>query len=361
MKAVIFAGGAGTRMWPLSRKNSPKQFEPLVNGKSTIQLQVAVISQKYAPEDIYISTGAEYVNIIRKQLPQIPADNIIGEPCRRDVGAAVAFIFGILAKNFPDVSVLNMWSDHLIKKPQEIMNANMSSRNIIEKDPHKIIFIGHKPRFASENLGWIEYGDKIDLGVDADIHSFKSFKYKPDSETAQRFYQSGHHAWNLGYFMTTPAFLNELFQLHAPDVFIHTNAIANAYGTDSFQEVLDSEYPQIPTVHVDNAIYEKLDGSESYVLTLDVGWSDIGAWEALKEALETSPEANVTHGQVLAKNTANSIIYNYDAEKLIVTLDLDDFVIVNTEDVMLVTKKSSAPKLSDLVKSLKDTEYEKLT
>ncbi|MGB4965880.1 MAG: sugar phosphate nucleotidyltransferase [Microgenomates group bacterium] len=361
MKAVIFAGGAGTRMWPLSRKNSPKQFEPLVNGKSTIQLQVGVISQKYAPEDIYISTGAEYVNIIRKQLPQIPADNIIGEPCRRDVGAAVAFIFGILAKQFPDEPVLIMWSDHFIKKPVEFMDAIMSSQEIIAKDPKKIIFIGHVPRFASENLGWIEYGDKVDVGVDANIHSFKSFKYKPDSETAARFFASGHHAWNLGYFMTTPAFMNHLFELHAPDVFIHTHAIAQAYGTDSFQSVLEAEYPQIPTVHVDNAIYEKLDGKESYVLTLDVGWSDIGAWEALKEALEESPEANVTHGQVLAKNTSDSIIYNYDANKLIVTLDLDDFVIVNTEDVLLVTKKSSVPKLSELVKSLKDTEFEKLT
>lgn len=361
MKAVIFAGGAGTRMWPLSRKNSPKQFEPLIDGKSTIQLQVGVISQKYAPQDIYISTGAEYVEIIRKQLPQIPAENVIGEPCRRDVGAAVAFIFGLFAKEFPDEPVLIMWSDHFIKKPGEFMEAIMASHDIIAENPKKIIFIGHKPRFASENLGWIEYGDRVDVGSTADVHTFKSFKYKPDRETAQHFFTSGHHAWNLGYFMTTPAFMNELFELHAPEVYVHTHAIAEAYGTDRFKSVLDSEYPQIPTIHVDNAIYEKLDGNESYVLTLDVGWSDIGAWEALKEALEESPEANVTHGQVLTETTSDSIIYNYDADKLVVTMDLDEFVVVNTDDVLLVTKKSSVPKISQLVKSLQGTEYEKLT
>ncbi len=361
MKAVIFAGGAGTRMWPLSRKNSPKQFEPMIDGKSTIQLQVSVISQNFEPKDIFISTGAEYVDIIRKQLPQIPAENIIGEPCRRDVGAAVGFIFGIFAKKFPREPVLILWSDHLIKQPTEFMSAIMSCQNIIENDPDRIIFVGHVPRFASENLGWIEYGDSVETGTEIDIHSFKGFKYKPDSETAQRFYTSGHHAWNLGYFMTTPAFMNSLFQTYAPDVYEHTSRIAGAYDTPRFQSVLEQEYPLIPTIHVDNAIYEKIDESKAYVLKIDVGWSDIGAWEALKDALEDSPEANITQGEVYVEEVKDSIIYNYESGKLVVALDMEGVVIVNTPDALLVTRKSSVPKISKLVKNLGESKYKDLT
>ena len=155
MKAVIFAGGVGTRLWPLSRKKSPKQFEKIVGDKSTVQLAVNRIMVDLEPSDIFISTGSAYVNLVAEQLPMIPRENIIGEPVKKDVGPAVAVVMGYLAKHFPHEAVAILWSDHMVKHEQLFREIIAASEKVVEQNHEKIVFIGQKPRFASENLGWI--------------------------------------------------------------------------------------------------------------------------------------------------------------------------------------------------------------
>ncbi len=361
MKAVIFAGGVGTRLWPLSRKRSPKQFEAIVDDKSTLQLTFELLCKNLTPDDIFISTGVNYVDQVQKQLPLLPAENIIAEPFKKDVGPAVGLVMAHLTHRHPNEPVIILWSDHLIKKGDTFLQVLKTAEDIIREENNKIVFIGHRPRFASENLGWIEYGNEIKNVNNTPIYEFSGFKYKPDKDLAQEFFTSGRHAWNLGYWVTTPQFMYGLYKQFAPEIYGHIEEVMKTIGTDTYEQTLKEHYEQMPSIHFDHAIVEKVDPKTAYVMNIDIGWTDIGAWEALKNALEDQKTDNVTSGRVLLQDCEDTLIYNYDKNKLVVCMDLDDFIVINTDDVLLVTKKGSVPKISDLVKSLEGTEHEDLT
>lgn len=361
MKAVIFAGGVGTRLWPLSRKKSPKQFEKVINNKSTLQLTIDILTPEFSHSDIYIATGGEYVDLVRKQLPEIPPENVVGEPTRRDVGPAVALMMGKLSKEFPDEPVVVLWSDHLVRKQEKFKNILKASEEYLTKDPKKIIYFGHKPRFASENLGWIETKGVSQTINGIELKEFAGFRYRPDKQLADKFFSDEKYCWNLGSFASTPQFIYDMFEKFAPEVFEGIESILNKMGDDDFDEHFTEVYSSLPKLHLDHAISEPMDPQYARVIVEDIGWSDVGAWEALKEALQEDIKDNVTHGRVLLRDSEDSLVYNYDSSKVVVGIDLDDGLVINTDDVVLVTKKSSVPKIKKLVESLKGTEHEDLT
>lgn len=360
MKAVIFAGGVGTRLWPLSRKKSPKQFEKVVGDKSTLQLAAEKLFPEFKEEDIYVSTGTNYVNLVKEQLPFIPEENIIAETAKRDVGPAVALVMGYLAKKFPNEPVIILWSDHLVKKVDTFKQIILESCNVIEKDNERIVFIGQKPRFASDNLGWIETGDIVSES-EVQFRSFEGFKYRPDKDTAERYFHDKKYCWNLGYFVSTPKFIMSLFERYSPQIF---DVIQNITKFDSFSEFSENimkHYTDMPEISFDNAILEQMDKKHAYVVMEDIGWSDVGAWEALKEALEEQRQDNIIKGKVLLETSEDNLVYNYEDTKLIVGVDLKDLLVVNTGDVILVAKKSSVQRIKKLVEGFQGTENEHLT
>lgn len=360
MKAVIFAGGVGTRLWPLSRKKSPKQFEKIIGNKSTLQLAAVRLQPDFAWKDIYVSTGAAYVEVVQRQLPELPPDHVIGEPVMRDVGPAVGLITSLLVREFPMEPMVILWSDHLVKKDALFRKILIAAGDIVKKEPDKIIFVSQKPRFASENLGWIDYGKELLVKNGLPFHAFVDFQYRPDAVTAKKYLESGHHAWNLGYFVTTPQFLWAQYKRFAPNVYAGLSRIADRWHTDTYDDVLASVYPTLEKISFDNAILEKLDPSDAMVISENIEWSDIGAWEALKEALQEAENKNVTQGKVILTDTSDSLVYNY-TDQTVATIDIDDLLIVNTSDVVMVCKKSSVPKIKKLVESLEGTEHEHLT
>ena len=361
MKAVIFAGGVGTRLWPLSRKKSPKQFEKIVGNKSTLQLSVELLYPEFASQDIYIATGKEYVQLVSAQLPQLPKANIIGEPTRRDVGPAVAFWMAYLAKKAPNEPVVVLWSDHLIRNKAKFKAMLRAVDLYLQQNPQKIVYFGHKPRFASENLGWIETG-KVESSVgDIEFRQFKGFRYRPDAALAQEYFTSGKHSWNLGSFATTPGFLLQMFQKFAPKIYQLTQKIVEAKGASELELTLKNYYHLMPDVHLDRAISEKIASQYAVVIVEDIGWSDVGAWEALKEALQKTEKDNVTQGKAMLKQCTDNLIYNYNGKQLVVGIDLQGLLVVNTNDVLLISKKTSVPKIKKLVESFAGTENEVLT
>lgn len=359
MKIVVFAGGVGSRLWPLSRKNTPKQFEKILGDKSTLQLAVDRLQPDFSWDDIFVATGKKFDAVVKEQLPQLPEGHVIGEPTMRDVGPAVGLMTGILTKISPDEPMAILWSDHLVKKEEHFRKILQTAGDVVNEDKNKIVFVAQKPRFASENLGWINHGDHVFERNGLSFHSFNDFEYQPSAEKAKAYLESGHHAWNLGYFVTTPQFLWKQFERHAPEVFDSLRQIVDAWGTDQFDTKLEEIYPTVEKIHFDKVVLEKLDPSDAYVISENIEWSDIGAWEALKEALAKHEDDNVVKGNALVEDSQDSLIFNFN-DQLVVGIDLNDMVVVNTNDVILVCPKTSVPKIKKVVSSLEGTANEHL-
>lgn len=358
MKVIIFAGGIGTRMWPLSRKISPKQFEPVIDHQSTLQLTVARLLPEFSFNNIYISTGEQYREIIRKQLPQIPNENIIGEPEMRDVGPAVGYLMSIIAKTEPDNPTVILWSDHLVKNVPAFKNAILTGGEYLKNHPGKYVFIGQRPRFANQNLGWIEYGQTLESMNGLDVKAFVSWHYRPSQELANAYFYGGKHAWNPGYFVVTPRTVLQHYQAFAPDLYQKLMALQSSYGEPNHIADLKREYPLFQKISFDDLILNRVKPEEAVVLSVELGWSDVGTWEALKEALQGNGESNLTYGNIQAFQTKNSVVYAY-TDQMVAAVDLDNMVVVVTPDAVLVTKQQSIPKIKELLKSFEGTELEK--
>lgn len=360
MKAVVFAGGVGTRLWPLSRKNSPKQFEKILGNKSTLQLAVHRLLPEFKFEDIYISTGKRYEKIVREQLPQIPEKNFIFEPAVRDVGPAVGMAMSIIGKDHPNTPVAILWSDHFVKKERRFREVLKFAENLVTKNNDLLILIGQRARFANQNLGWIEFGQEVEEIRETKVFEFKKLIYRPTLEQAEKFLETDNYAWNPGYFVTTPKFLLSQFENFAPDMWNGLLKIQNAIGTKDFDNIVEETYPALEKISFDNAILEKIDSKYVSVIAADLGWSDVGAWEALKEALEKASDENITKGKVLMNDSSDNLVFNY-TDQLVVGIDLEKMLVINTDDVLLVCNKSSVPKIKKFVESLENTPNGHLT
>jgi len=353
MKIVIFAGGVGTRLWPLSRKNSPKQFEKILGDKSTLQLAVDRLRPDFNFEDIYVATGKRYEDIVRAQLPKIPAKNFIFEPAVRDVGPAVGMAMSIIGKENPNSPIAILWSDHFVKKERRFREVLHFAQDLVKKNNNSLILIGQRARFANQNLGWIEFGQEVKEIRGTKVFEFKKLIYRPTLEQAQQFLKTDNFAWNPGYFVTTPKFLLSQFKKFAPDLYRGIMKIKD-------EKTLESVYPTLEKISFDNAILEKIDSKYVSVIAADLGWSDVGAWEALKEALEKASSENVTKGKVLVTDSSDNLVFNY-TDQLVVGIDLEKMLVINTDDVLLVCSKNSVPKIKKLVEKLENTPNAHLT
>lgn len=360
MKFIVFAGGVGTRLWPLSRKNSPKQFEKIAGGKSTLQLAVERLAPTFSFDDIYVSTGEKYKDAVEKQLPQIKKEHFIFEPAVRDVGPAVGLAMAILGKNSPDSPVGIIWSDHFVKKERRFREVLSFAKKLIEeKGKDIIVFIGQRARFANQNLGWIEFGKAAGQIRETKIFHFKKLIYRPMLEEAEKFLESGNYAWNPGYFVTTPSYILSQYEKFVPQLYSGLMEIQKAYGTSKYEEVLNRVYPTLEKISFDDAILHKLDPKNAYVIAADLSWSDVGAWEALKEALEVNADENVTKGKTMISDSKDNLVFNY-TDQLVVGIDLEEMLVINTDDVLLVCNKKSVPKIKKIVESLNGTPHEHL-
>lgn len=360
MKFVIFAGGVGTRLWPLSRKKSPKQFEKVLGDKSTLQGTVERILPLAAWDEIYVATGRCYTQLVAKNLPHLPLDHIVGEPEMKDVGPAVGLMMAMLSKDNPHEPICILWSDHVIKNEKIFQDCLNIAERLVGNKKTNLVFITQKPRFASQNLGWIEYGEKISRENSIDIYAFRGLFYRPEQKIAEKYFKGGQHAWNVGYFVTTPAFLWKKYEELTPQLFEGLIRIHNAAKTPDFEKAVTQNYPKLEKISFDEAILSRLSDSDALVLSEDLGWSDVGAWEALKEALQTSPEQNVVKGKVLLEGSQDSLIYNY-TDQMVVGIDVSGLLIINTGDVLLICHKDSVPKIKKIVERLQGSENDHLT
>lgn len=350
MKIIIFAGGTGKRFWPVSRKKSPKQFQPVVGDKPLIRLKYEYLRQGFAPEDIFLSTGQQYIEEVQTILPELPQDNLILEPAMRDTGPAVAYAVAYVAARYPDEVVSTQWSDHYIRKPEVFITALKEAESIV-KDHNKAVVVGTPPRFASPHRGYIKFGKKL-RSLDHSDHltlcEFIRFVEKPTFAVAQEYLRSGDYAWNLGYFVDTPTHIMQKYQQFAPDIYETVRNIAAA----NFDKKSLDPFIQLNKNSFDYIYAENLNQDEALVINADMGWSDVGEWIALKEALTSSELENITLGEVVDLDSTDTLVYNYEPNKLVATINLAGMIVVNTPDVVAIFHKDDNNKLKQVIDTL---------
>jgi mannose-1-phosphate guanylyltransferase len=361
MKIVIFAGGVGRRLWPISRQRSPKQFEPIVGADSTLRLAVNRVLSQYGAENIYISTNEKYVGLVQEQLPELPLTNIIGEPVRRDlapaVGLALIHLVGGASESL-DEPVAILWGDNTMDQVPNFLQVMGAAERLLLEGQARILFIGETPRFANQNLGWLGLGEKKGTLSSQPYYQFESLTYRPDLAECQRMFEEKSHVWNTGYFVTTPRFVRHLYNQYQPEMAEKLAQIERELGTADYPATLHRVYPEMEAVSFDDAILEHVRPSEALVLHAEMGWSDPGTLYALKEALDPNVDANVTRGTVIDERSADCLLYNYEEGKLVVAVGLEGIIVVNTEDALLVVHKDQIPLVKDVVAGLEGTELE---
>jgi len=339
MKLIIFAGGVGTRLWPLSRQNSPKQFDKFFNGKSTLELAIERLKNKFGIENIYIQTVDNFKSIIREQIPDLPKDNIFIEPLRRNLGPAVCLSVLKLKEKGISGPMAILWADHLIDRPDDFVDALVVGEELIKKEAKRFVFMSEKPRFANNNLGWVRTGASKGLENGREFFEFSGWKYKPDSKVCEKMFNSVDYGWNPGYFITSIDFLHDEYKALAPD---------------TYEKVKNGKYKEAEAISFDRAIIEKVDLKNAVVIKTDMGWSDPGTLYALKDVLVDKQEDSAVHGNVSSLDTSDCLLYNSEEGKLIAAVGLKGMVVVNTSDALVIAPKEKVVKITELVKKLKE-------
>ncbi len=368
MKIVIFAGGSGRRLWPISRQKSPKQFEPIIGEKSTLQLAVERVLPQYGADNIFISTNRRYVEMVREQLPALPPQNIIGEPTRRDLAAAVGLAIAHLSKaaagdaldgSLEEEKIAILWGDNYMDQVDAFRGVLGAAETLLQEKQANILFIGETPRFANSQLGWLELGENMGAMENGrPYYRFNSLTYRPPQAECDKMFADETHVWNTGYFVTTLGFVRRLYQQQQPAMAAQLNTIESTIGSEEYDEALYSIYPDFEAMSFDDAILQFVDPSDALVLHDHMGWSDPGTLYALKEAIDSDPEANVTKGQVIVEESRDTLVYNYEEKKLVVAAGLDGIIVVNTEDAIVVVHKDNIGTVKGIVDGLEGTALE---
>ncbi|KXK20729.1 MAG: Mannose-1-phosphate guanylyltransferase (GDP) [Chloroflexi bacterium OLB15] len=348
--ALIMAGGGGTRLWPMSRNETPKQLLPLIEEQSMFQVSVERLSPLLPPERIYVVTGAKYVDALRAQTPEVPHENFITEPYGRDSGPAAALGISVIQKRDPKAVIALLTADHHISDRQGFRNVLAAGFEAAEKG--FIITLGISATLPSTAFGYIRRGEQIDTINGWKIYRSLGFTEKPNVERAVAFIRSGEYGWNSGMFIWTANRAMAEFELQQPAMYAAMQRIATAVDTPAYDAVLAETWELMPKISLDYAVMEHAEGIA--VIPVDIGWSDVGSWDALFDVLNLDEDGNGFKGagpDHVTLDTRNTLVYS---DKLTVTIGLEDLVIVDTSDVLLVCHRDRAQDVKQIVNMLKD-------
>jgi mannose-1-phosphate guanylyltransferase len=352
MKAVILAGGTGTRLWPLSRVDKPKQFQKLISNKTMLQETIERLNF-LKPEHIYVSTNHKYLEVVREQVKgKIPLENIIVEPDLRDTAPCIGLAAAYLAKKYPHDVMSIIYADHLVQKKDEFIKKIKIAEKLAH-DENTLNVIEVKAKFPNVNLGYVKIGKVLKEINGVEIFSFEKFVEKPDLAKARVFLQSYKYLWNTGFYVWRIDTILKKFKKYLPTTYKNLMKIQQKIGTKEEQKALKTYYPLCDKISIDYGIMEKVDPKEVRIIPAELGWSDVGTWESIFDELSEKETSNLVKGKHLAIDTKGTLVYG-DEKKLIATIGLEDIVIVDTKDALLVCKKDRSHDVKKLVEKLKN-------
>lgn len=341
---VIMAGGGGTRFWPLSRHEEPKQLLNLSLKDLMINETIDRVSSVCESSDIYIVTNVDQASLMKSVTAgRINENHILCEPAARNTAACIGYAAIEIVKKYSDGIMCIFPSDHIIKDEAEFVSTLNEAIEVANED--FLVTLGISPTFPCTGYGYIRF-DKNDVTRAKNVVEFKE---KPDLATAKEYVDSGEYVWNSGIFVWKASVILELFKELLPEIYTCLIKIGDAIGTDLEQDVLDEVYPMIPSISIDYGIMEKCDKVK--VIATDMGWNDVGSWDNLGAIYDSDKRGNIFVGDHVAIDTRNCITYSN--KRLISTVGVDNLIIVETDDAILVCDKNRAQDVKLVVDRLK--------
>ena len=356
LHAIIMAGGTGTRFWPASRNDSPKQLLELVGGESMIRQTVDRLGDLVPADRRLVVTNRRLVEAIGKQLAELPAAAIVGEPCKRDTAPCIGLAALLVSRQDPDATMAVMPADHVIHPAETFQAAIREAAALVEESPGRIVTFGIKPTYPAEIFGYIHRGRPIEQKTEPGAGTprlaafvVNSFKEKPFAETAQKYVASGEYYWNSGIFVWRAATILDALRKRQPEMFGHLETIVAAWDTPDRDAVFDREFAAIKGISIDYAVMEH--AADVAVIEAPFEWDDLGGWQSLSRLADTDVHGNTIIGRHLGLNTKGTIVRT-DDQHLVVTLGLEDCIVVHTPNATLVANKHDEEKIRQIVKEL---------
>ena len=348
---VIMAGGSGTRFWPLSTSDRPKQFLGLFGDRTMLQLTWDRIAGWVPPERVLVLTNAHYIPLVREQLPELPADNVIGEPVARDTSGAVALATAICAARFGDPVMAVLTADHLIR-PVDHFQATIVSAARAARTTEALYTFGIAPSFPATGYGYLEAGDE--LGSDGGIEHFRlaGFQEKPALDTAREFLKARRYSWNSGMFVWRTKAIRRALQRHLPSHAAIVEPLAAADRTPQWQEALVEAFEPLPKISVDYGIMEKAENVRMVRATFE--WSDVGDWLALERLHEPDGASNRGTGRIHALGASNNAVFSDGPDETVALVGVRDLIVVRAGHRTLVAHRTATEQVKQLVQQMQE-------
>lgn len=351
---AIMAGGIGSRFWPVSRINRPKQFLDILNtGKTLIQSTFERFAQFIPQENIFIVTAAEYEGLVKEQLPDLPDENIVSEPSRKNTAPCIAYISFKLHEKNPNANLICAPADHLILDDTAFTKVCLEAFGFTSEN-NALVTLGIKPNHPNTGYGYIQYEQPA---VSDNVYKVKTFTEKPDIELAKTFIASGDFLWNAGIFVWHTRHIIKSFELHMPELFELFDGSKAAMNTEKEKEAMELLYPLCVSTSIDYGILEKADNV--YVIPASFGWSDLGTWGSAYDNLEKDYMENAVTGKdVILFDSTKSIVHS-TTDRLVLLQGLHDYIIVDTPDALLVCKKENEQNVKEYLAEIKRNKGDK--
>ncbi len=340
---VIMAGGVGSRFWPMSTSENPKQFIDVLGvGKTLLQLTVDRFGSLIPPENIWVVTNQKYAGIVKKQLADVPESNILCEPCRRNTAPCIAYVSWRIKSINPKANIVVTPSDHIVVNTAEFQRV-IKECMLFTSETDSIVTLGMKPTRPETGYGYIQ----VDLSTSSlrnkEIFRVDSFREKPDLKTAQEYIKKNYYFWNAGIFIWNVNTIVNAFRVYQPSMAKIFESLLPVYGTPQEQEMIDLKFPECENISVDYAIMEKAE--EIFVCPSDFGWSDLGTWGSLREQSKKDLYGNVSIGQEINLIESHNCIVHTTQEKKVVVQGLDGYIIAENDNTLLICKLSEEQRI----------------
>ena len=352
--AVIMAGGIGSRFWPQSRENNPKQFLAIHGEDTLIRNTLSRLGGVVPDEHVFVVTHRRYMDRTREQLPSVPAENILAEPVGRNTAPCIALAAIQLLARDPDAVMIALPADHVIRN---VGRFHRALRTAIGKAQEKdaLVTIGVEPTHPETGYGYVQYDSQADLEHDgAGALPVRAFAEKPDVETAERFLDSGDFLWNSGIFVWRADAILRAMKRHLPKVFRAFEPLRNAVGGAQEAEAIAEAYAKSPSISIDYGVMER--AKKAFVVPASFGWSDVGDWTAVYALRKKDKQGNTIRGDAILNDSSRCLI---DAsQRLVVLIGMHDAIVVDTEDALLICNRESAQQVKNIVDYLRAHQLE---